>query len=393
MKKKILRITAIYFFSLLVIFLTSVRFWGNVPVINDEHGFFTAGKILFSGKNHIKEICTQPYLEVYIINNPYLGVYLLGLLHFIATKIQSILSCFSTILLMRIAMAILSATNVLLFSFITYIIISPRASIISPCLLLFSPIFRSTQVTILQEVFMCFFFLLTILLSLYWYKYKSKIQIESLIYCAIIGLSTGFAISCKLYAVILIPIIFIVFFNLADIEVSLGRIIVVITFCGIIFIVTNPLLYFDFGNGLRALSIEHINIFREYNYKQLKDLALYPFIIFDFRLRHLMIFPLNKTEYIFIVIGYLALIKSFQLIWKRRNKSIIIVWFLSTFLLFGMILAAARPGWADKGKYFLLPNMVFVFCVTFFVDDLFHHLITAWSKLSILSHRFLNKRS
>lgn len=370
----LINILAIYIFSFLLI-LPTVSYTRQKPwLCGDESGYMLTGRKIFRTfflERDVSNPVWKERLDNYGKILPRMGMYVIGFLDILALKIQEFYKI-EYLIILRTLIAFLSAACVVLLYLVIRINVSNFAGIIAAGMLLGNPYFRMVQTAVMLEIPM-FFFALLALLSLVILEKKLQEGRPSVKLTALFGVFAGFAISCKLSAVALYPVFLFVMlaqlrrFKKKQIFLTIG-LAVALGFG--IFVISNPLLYRDFFEGIKTMTIGHIECrggrLTLFNTGSLKNFLLFPFIIFKAQLFDLnsitMVISVNGIDYMAAGAGYI-LCAAGIITAINRKKITGCVWAFSCFAIMALIFLFSLDN-CHYLRLFFLPSVALIWVFT-----------------------------
>jgi len=248
-----------------VIIALSVLHHPGGPFLPDETGFFFTGMDLGSRfvrnvnliVNHDFDYKTwRDTRGNYGSVKPRVGIYVLGVIgHATAFIDDKPTRTYAR----RLGVALLSALCVVLFFQLACKLFSPAVGWVAAALLLINPIFRSVQVALLPDIPTLLFILAALVVLADIERDLRERNVRRKPYL-LFGLFAGLAIACKLYAFALfvafgiIVLIHLRAVNKRVVSSTLWAAVISIA----LFILSNPLLYFDLSDGLRVMTVDYM---------------------------------------------------------------------------------------------------------------------------------------
>ena len=328
--------------------------WEMLSPYSTKHNslcFFT----LFFSEHNFNDPIWRDGLVNYGCGDPRLAHYIIGAADYsFFALFPKILGKKGYFFYLRFYMGLWAAAALFFFYLLVKKSVSEFAALCVLVLCLINPIFRSAQVAITYETILNLFMVISLLFLL---GVERRFAFGKNALLGIVGFSIflGLAMSCKITAMTLYPLVFLVFLmqgkKLSAKFEFFSLALIVLLSCGI-FYFTNPLLMTDFKYGMKMLFMDRITRGRIDSFKSLmkpdlellKALLTYPFVLFKplaFEARGLIwpkkiIFDFSVTEKISMGIGYLlfviGLIKA-----SLNRKYLPVMFFLSNFVFFYVV--------------------------------------------------------
>lgn len=334
--------------------------------VHDEHGFVVAGSLLFNEffieRDYSSDVWQQD-LDNYGVHNPRVGLYILGGLNQFTNLLYSkfYFENDNKIFLLRCFVSVFAAGSVLLIFLFFLKSEGKKTAFIAVFLLLVNPIFRSIQSALTTDIYMFFFFALSLFCLLIIDEFCQKRQ-WSFKWFLLFALAAGLAVSCKIYAVCIYFTLCLVLLKnfsrdmwqkniLSFLLVSFGILAV--------FVISNPLLYTDFFNGMYALTKGHVEV-SEYpvilNVLELRHMFLSPYLLFRWNAFDIAGIsnqePMIFVDYVVIAFIYVFVIRGMFVCCMRKR-------YLPVFLFVVSKLWIAYPIMA-LGYYWIIPKMFMI---------------------------------
>ncbi|MBU1862885.1 MAG: phospholipid carrier-dependent glycosyltransferase [Candidatus Omnitrophica bacterium] len=379
-KTNIVIILLLYCVSFLIIALPIIKYPIEFPfqLEGDELGFYQAGTFLFRVFFIEQDFSSNVWGKIfgnYGSCNPRVGLYIIGFFDLLASYFNSFVNAVPKIVILRLLMATLSAGSVISLFILVRMTASLHSGIIAVALLLTNPIFRGFQCSILPDVPMFFFSLLSLIAFMHVEK-NLKQHVFSWKWFFLSGICMGLAISSKLYAASLGACFFVIIVqnrNHASFKKVLLGLLLVFGSSSAIFILSNPLLYTNIFQGIRILTTEHIathNPNRLLNLQILKEIVTFPFVLFK---RQPFIWSRNvyyeTKEFSLIAIGYIifgmSLIKT-----RFKRDYLMLLWIASSISLIAFVMIFMPSGWLVF-KLFILPVIGIIWLISCNVPKLY----------------------
>ncbi|MBU1862074.1 MAG: phospholipid carrier-dependent glycosyltransferase, partial [Candidatus Omnitrophica bacterium] len=338
---------------------------------DDEIGFYKVGtflfRVFFIEQDFSSNVWKESYSD-YGCFNPRVGLYIIGFFDLLASYFNSFVNTLPKIVILRLLMAMLSAGSVISLFVLVRMTAPLHSGIIAVALLLTNPIFRGLQYSILPEVPMLFFSLLSLIAFMHVEK-NLKQHVFSWKWFFLSGIFMGIAISTKLFAATLGIYFFIIIVqnqNHTTFKRVLLGLLLVFGSSSVIFILSNPLLYTNIFQGIKIITIGHIAKYqtnRLLNLQILKEIVTFPFILFrrDPFIWSTRVYCETK-EFLLITIGYIifgmSVIKT-----RIKRDCLVLLWIASSFSLIAFVMISMASEWAAI-KLFILPVIGIIWLIS-----------------------------
>lgn len=365
------------FFSVWTYICLAAYMSNSVEYVLDERAFVINGRAFFYAFFVEGDWFGDLWMEsrsCYGVNHPKAGLFILGgisrLWDLFNTHIN--INFIDGIIVQRFINSIFSALSVV-FAFLFVGLFSKGISkFVVIFLFLINPIFRAVQDSLLPEIHMLFFVMLTLLLLAHMLK-----DLPACSYLRLFALSVliGLSVSSRIYGFSVYLTFFLVWLsNLkqADRRNMFFKFLFV-SFCsGFVFFATNPSLYKGLFFGLKEMTSYHINAlgFEPLGFKftELRHLFSYPYVLFKVNTFCTGAIYANQdflgtVDYIFIVLCYFLAVKGL-LNCIFTEKYLPVFWFAASHLW--LVYPLIVLGYDVIGpKHFLLPMSSILFLVAF----------------------------
>lgn len=365
------------FLSVWAYICLKIYVYNSVDYVVDERAFVHYGRQFFNLFFMDRDFFSETWLKslnCFGSNNPKAGLFILGAVaefwSFVSTNIN--FDFINEIIAQRCLNAVFSALTVL-FSFLFISLFSkgvPRWVVVF--LFLINPIFRAVEISLLPEVHMLFFIILSLFLL---GKIGEDMGKASYVKLLILSFLIGLSVSSRLYGFsIYLTFLFVCLYSLKKYnkkDVFL-RFAFVSFFGGCVFFLTNPSFYQGIFFGLKEMTVGHMNVLgykpSVFKFLELKHLFTYPYVIFRLDSFHIASMHsyndwLLMGDYFVVAIGYVLATRGF-LYCISTAKHLPIFWFLASHFWLAypfLVLGSAVLG----PKALLLPMSSVVFLSSF----------------------------
>ncbi len=327
-------------------------------LVHDEPGFLAAANQLaplyadgLTGGDGFSDPLWSESLSHYGSHNPKVGLYTLAAIDRITTRVAA----------QRLLMGTLAALTAALLFILAARTTSPTAGWCTLALLLASPAFRNVQAAMLPDLPMALFTAAALLVLAALHR-RSHAPSRTVALLLLLGLLAGLAVSCKLYAAALAPVIPLALAHRVHERPTLlaGGLAAATVLALAVFVGTNPMLWHDPLDGLHHMTSGHLAVWggssSAFHTASLGTMALhtaYAWLPPGLVHGHALPFPLAWI--MSAAVGWLLCAIGILLAARRRTW-LPVLWFACSTLFLAWTVSRLHPSWILP-KVFLLPNL------------------------------------
>lgn len=344
---------------------------GSGVLVSDELGFVSTGRVLFDAFFIDGDWKGKIWFETfggYGANNPRLGVFVLGAIHYclslfydVAVDVDLLSAAFEKIIPpFRICYSVFSALSVVGIYFLIKKMVNKKTAAVACILFLINPIFLSVYDALVPDTLLLFFAVLSLICFLYFQKKQNYFWL------ILSSVLVGICISIRMYgfSVYLVFLMMLCFyFSKKSLKYFLFGTLIV---AGII-ICLNPLLHADFFYGLKMLTSGHVDQLtgadKILKISELKLLFTYPYVLFSgekFSLFAIDEQPLNVSFW-YLLATYVLVVRGIFVSFKQKYFLLIFLFLASHLWMIYPVLVLGNSVLIPKS--FLLPALSVVLLV------------------------------
>jgi hypothetical protein len=284
----------------------------------------------------------------------------------------------------KAAVGLLAAACVVMLFCLAGAEVGPIGGLAAAALLLLHPLFRLVAASLVREVPILLYSLLTFLLLQP--VLRALPERLPVLRCALVGLAAGTAVSCGLYAFPVYPAVAVALLARGwRSPLRSGAAFLIAVGVGVaVFFATNPLLWHDLQGGLHSLTSGHLEAdagsatIRQW--QLLPWLATYPFLVFRSEPFDLWNNLPQLGGPALWTVGLGWALGLWALTGLRRGRGVLpAAWLLASAALTGFVVIA-RPAEFLSAKLFVLPAAALVWLVGLQLGATAHALYARWTK-------------